>query len=159
VSFLITAIFVEARGTARPVSTNKSDKLIDLAAGKPSLSMLDNLSNLLSPLLSINDNEIGQPSSSKNMLQCPCDIEATVNGGGLFSSKGGKEGDKKLLLDLPFIQGKGLVRILYADPKIRIFLSPTQGDGGWEDKGLIVVQVRQDLVLEELRSRSMSTFR
>ena len=47
------------------------------------------------------------------------------------------------------IQGAGVARVLYADPNMRIFEAPNQDDTGWEDQGLIVVQVRRDLLEEE----------
>lgn len=52
------------------------------------------------------------------------------------------------------IEGTGTVRVLYADPNLRIFLSPTdtdvtRGAGDWENAGLIVVQVRVDLVYND----------
>lgn len=109
-------------------------------------SFLAEISNFLEPLLVANTEQ--KPQSKSLTFQCPCDIEATVNGGGLYTAIGQQQDDddKKLLLDLPMIQGAGLVRVLYADPQLRIFLSPTQGDGGWEDQGLVVVQVRKDLL-------------
>jgi hypothetical protein len=52
------------------------------------------------------------------------------------------------------IEGTGTVRVLYADENLRIFLSPTdtnvtKGAGDWESEGLIVVQVRIDLVYDD----------
>jgi hypothetical protein len=54
-----------------------------------------------------------------------------------------------LSLDLP-IQGSSNLVILYADPRLRIFISPMESKsavGHWEEAGLVVVQVRSDLVL------------
>ena len=54
-----------------------------------------------------------------------------------------------LTLDLP-IQGSSNLVIAYADPRIRIFVSPVESKtavGNWEEAGLVVAQVRSDLVL------------
>lgn len=53
--------------------------------------------------------------------------------------------------DLP-IRGSSNLVILYADPRIRIFVSPMESKtavGNWEEAGLVVAQVRSDLVLGE----------
>ena len=47
------------------------------------------------------------------------------------------------------IQGSANLVVLYADPRIRIFVSPLPSEtvvGNWEQAGLVVVQVRGDLV-------------
>jgi len=47
------------------------------------------------------------------------------------------------------IQGSANLVVLYADPRIRIFVSPLPSErvvGNWEEGGLVVVQVRGDLV-------------
>lgn len=47
------------------------------------------------------------------------------------------------------IEGTSVLRVLYADSDLRIFVSPqdTQSTAGdWEQEGLVVVQVRNDLV-------------
>jgi hypothetical protein len=62
-----------------------------------------------------------------------------VAGGGLFIG-----GNKAFNLD--FIKGTGVVRVLYADSNLRILESPYQNNGGWEDQGLIAVQVREELL-------------
>lgn len=53
-------------------------------------------------------------------------------------------------LSLDFnIQGSANLVVLYADPRIRIFVSPLPSEtvvGNWEEAGLVVVQVRGDLV-------------
>lgn len=73
----------------------------------------------------------------------PYDYEATVTGASVILFQ-------KYSFDVA-IAGTGTVRVLYADPNLRIFLSPTDtnvtmGGGDWESAGLIVVQVRFDLV-------------
>lgn len=52
------------------------------------------------------------------------------------------------LLPLP-IKGSSNLVVLYADPRLRVFVSPTESRtvvGNWEEAGLVVVQVRSDLV-------------
>ena len=47
------------------------------------------------------------------------------------------------------IQGSANLVVLYADPRIRIFVSPLPSEtvvGNWEEAGLVVAQVRGDLV-------------
>jgi hypothetical protein len=57
-------------------------------------------------------------------------------------------------LSLP-IRGTSQLVVLYADSRIRIFVSPLEnnagsmGAGNWENSGLIVVQIRSDLVTGE----------
>jgi hypothetical protein len=53
-----------------------------------------------------------------------------------------------LTIELP-IEGSSNLVVLYADPRIRVFVSPLESQsvvGNWEDAGLVVVQVRSDLV-------------
>jgi len=78
------------------------------------------------------------PLSTRN--QCPVDYTVTVDQASFHFGK--------LQWQLP-IQGSSILRILYADPELRIFVSPqdTQANvGDWEAAGLTVVQVRSDLV-------------
>jgi hypothetical protein len=52
-------------------------------------------------------------------------------------------------LQLP-IRGSSNLVIVYADPRIRILVSPMESQtvvGNWEEAGLVVVQVRSDLVM------------
>eukprot|EP00617_Octactis_speculum_P023549 CAMPEP_0185759430 /NCGR_PEP_ID=MMETSP1174-20130828/18170_1 /TAXON_ID=35687 /ORGANISM="Dictyocha speculum, Strain CCMP1381" /LENGTH=269 /DNA_ID=CAMNT_0028439765 /DNA_START=86 /DNA_END=892 /DNA_ORIENTATION=+ len=39
------------------------------------------------------------------------------------------------------VSGKGLVRVLYSDASLRIFVSPNDTPDKWEERGLIVVQI------------------
>ena len=58
---------------------------------------------------------LGRPSSKKvssSSRQCPCDIIATVQGGGLYAGNNNNNNNKKKWLDLSFIQGTGIARIL-----------------------------------------------
>jgi hypothetical protein len=120
----------EKYDTTLTTSSNKSN-----SNSKAAPPLLDAWSKLFSSF--IQQSQASQ--SSLLLLQCPCEIVATVAGGGLYINK-------KKVLDLPFIQGTGLVRVLYADPNLRIFESPYENNGGWEGQGLIVVQVRQTLL-------------
>lgn len=55
-------------------------------------------------------------------------------------------------IDVP-IRGSSCLRVLYADPRLRIFLSPESSDsiaGEWESSGLVVVQVRSDVATSSL---------
>jgi hypothetical protein len=79
----------------------------------------------------------------EKMKPTPYDYEAIVTGASVVLFQ-------KYSFDVA-IAGTGTVRVLYADPNLRIFLSPTNtnvttGGGDWESAGLIVVQVRFDLV-------------
>ncbi len=59
-------------------------------------------------------------------------------------------------LNLNFnISGSANLVVLYADPRIRVFVSPLASEtvvGNWEEAGLVVVQVRGDLVPPENES-------
>jgi hypothetical protein len=95
----------------------------------------DNPFGALASLFSPRGNEQNKPT--------PYDYEATVSGASIVLF-----GKYAFNVD---IEGTGIVRVLYADPNLRIFLSPTdtdvtRGAGDWESAGLIVVQVRVDLV-------------
>ena len=53
------------------------------------------------------------------------------------------------------IEGSANLVVLYADPRIRVFVSPLASEtvvGNWEEAGLVVVQVRGDLVPPEKES-------
>mmetsp|Transcript_7231 Transcript_7231/g.12771 ORF Transcript_7231/g.12771 Transcript_7231/m.12771 type:complete len:310 (-) Transcript_7231:283-1212(-) len=83
---------------------------------------------------------------SSQLLPTPYDYSATVTGASVVLFQ-------KYSLDLT-IEGTGTVRVLYADENLRIFLSPTdtnvtKGAGDWESEGLVVVQVRVDLVFDD----------
>jgi hypothetical protein len=76
----------------------------------------------------------------------PYEYEALVTGASLVLFQ-------KYSVDIN-IEGAGTVRVLYADENLRIFLSPTDtevtaGGGDWEREGLIVAQVRVDLVYKD----------
>ena len=88
----------------------------------------------------------GGVSKQSNLLPTPYDYEARVTGASVSLWD-------KFALNLR-IEGTGTVRVLYADENLRVFVSPTdtnvtKGGGDWESKGLIVVQVRVDLVYDD----------
>ena len=128
-----SGLFIQVEGTAKREDSKRSNNNNNEPTGNPQASFLDGISNLFAP-----KPQSASPSNS-NLVQCPCDVVATVTGGSLYVG-----GNK--LLPLDFIQGTGVTRVLYADPKLRILESPYQNNGGWEDQGLIVVQVREDLL-------------
>jgi hypothetical protein len=86
------------------------------------------------------------PASSvrgSQLRTCPDDYEVTVSGASV-------DVFGRQVLKLP-ISGQSLLRILYADPRLRIFVSPQSSSDSftnreWESSGLIVVQCRSDLV-------------
>ena len=85
-------------------------------------------------------------SNQNALLTTPYDYEANVTGASIVLFQ-------KFPLNLS-IEGTGTVRVLFADKNLRIFLSPTdtnvtKGGGDWESEGLIVVQVRVDLVFDD----------
>ena len=88
-------------------------------------------------------------SSTKSNSQykpTPYDYTAQVTGASIVLFQ-------KFSLDLT-IEGTGIVRVLYADENLRVFLSPkdtnvTKGGGDWESAGLVVVQVRVDLIYDD----------
>ena len=113
------ALHLRATGTSVPVQNKTS-------SSKPSSFWWDAL------LPSINN-----PSQKRT---CPDDYVATVNGASLHLGN--------FVWKLP-IEGSSILRVLYADPQLRIFISPATSDsvvGAWEESGLVVVQVRSDLV-------------
>lgn len=140
-----TGLFVQVEGIAseqqeEPETADDQDqKATTESTGN---NFFDNLTDFLPKFPAASKSEKDATAASSTTLRtCPCDIVAKVQGGGLYAGS-----DKKKRWNLSFIQGTGLVRVLYADPDLRILESPTQNDGGWEDAGLIVVQVRRDLL-------------
>jgi hypothetical protein len=87
-----------------------------------------------------------EASTSKRSRTCPDDFTVTVTGASIHVLG--------VVFQLP-IEGTSTLRVLYADPELRIFVSPRDTDssigdwkntGEWENAGLVVVQVRSDLV-------------
>jgi hypothetical protein len=87
-----------------------------------------------------------EASTSKRIRACPDDFTVTVTGASIHVLGA--------VVQIP-IEGSSTLRVLYADPEFRIFVSPRDTDssfgalknkGEWENAGLVVVQVRSDLV-------------
>jgi hypothetical protein len=117
--------------------------------------------------VSSSGNEVGGTPSSNNPLDVltsffskgedsnkptPFDYEAIVSGASVVLF-----GKYKLNVD---IEGTGTVRVLYANPNLRIFLSPTdteatRGAADWESAGLIVVQVKNDLIYDDWSDQTL----
>jgi hypothetical protein len=136
-------LFLQVEGTAKQrKKSNASDQVKNPMEQvsetlEPSSSIWDGITSFFSS--SSAQPSSAQQQSSTSLLQCPCEIVANVTGGGLFVG-----GNK--LFNLDFIKGTGVVRVLYADTNLRILESPYQNNGGWEDQGLIAVQVREELL-------------
>lgn len=110
--------------------------------------------NPFEALISMFNSGNNSPNQPSALLQTPYDYSASVTGASIVLFQ-------KFSLDLT-IEGTGTVRVLYADENLRIFLSPTdtkvtKGGGDWESEGLIVVQVRTDLVYDDWTDLTMDT--
>lgn len=108
-------------------------------------SQVDDNNNPFRAFTSLFGQNIGV-NKQTSLLPTPYDYEARVTGASISLWN-------KFALNLS-IEGTGTVRVLYADENLRIFLSPTgtnatKGAGDWESEGLIVVQVRTDLVYDD----------
>lgn len=136
--------YAELLGNAfhlRAYGTYEKDKtsLEEEASSKKQLSLLDRFSSFAGLASSVfTDGEKFQ-SPQPNLVQCPADFVVSVSRASIhFGSKS--------ILDIP-IAGTGYLRILYADPKLRIFVSPkSTTDDRWEKAGLKVAQVCVDLL-------------
>jgi len=89
------------------------------------------------------ENQFGKQirQEKSDMLKCPVDFIASVEKGTivLFNNE----------IDIQ-IQGTGTVRVLYADPNLRVFVNVDDNtDPRWEKDGLCVVQVRANIVDSE----------
>lgn len=72
--------------------------------------------------------------------RCPVDVDVHIAAGGV------------VVLGRPVdlgISGPGLLRVLHLDDNIRIFESPTDSPGKWEQSGLVVVQVRETALVRD----------
>jgi len=78
-------------------------------------------------------------NSTKKYVKAPYDFTARVTGASIVVFQ-------KFEINIP-IEGKGTVRVLYADENLRVFVSPsdtsvTKGSReSWESEGLVVVQI------------------
>lgn len=52
------------------------------------------------------------------------------------------------------LTGPGLLRVRYLDDRVRIFESPTDSPDSWEKAGLLVVQIREEALLDFARAHS-----
>ena len=81
-------------------------------------------------------------AQSSGLRTCPDSYDVTVTQASFCFGK-------KKKFNVP-IQGQSILRVLYASPQLRIFVSPLDNtdEAGtqWETSGLIVVQVRSDLL-------------
>lgn len=74
---------------------------------------------------------------AQTAISCPVDYTVTVNRASIVAL------DRRL--EIP-IAGTGYLCVLYADGRLRIFVSPkSTTDSRWEKAGLMVIQVRADL--------------
>ena len=101
---------------------------------------------ILSSLFPFNTKSNNVVMDQSTLIRTPYDYSATVTGASIVLFQ-------TLILNIT-IEGTGTVRVLYADENLRIFVSPTdtnvtRGGGDWENEGLIVVQVRVDLVYDD----------
>ncbi len=137
-------LYLKAIGTCKGIGPVGRQSAVVSSPPKAS-NLFDNLSSLL---FQSGDNDIGnnKNNNKRKLLPTPYDYEARVTGASVVFFG-------KFSIDLA-IEGTGTVRVLYADENLRIFVSPgdtevTRGGGDWERGGLIVVQVRVDLVLDD----------
>ena len=135
------ALYLKAVGRFVEKGYVASSAKVDDKVGDTSNNPLE----MLTSFFSSRDDEQKKPT--------PFDYEAIVSGVSIVLF-----GKYALNVD---IAGTGTVRVLYADPNLRIFLSPTdtdvtRGAGDWESAGLIVVQVRNDLVYDDWRDQTLN---
>ena len=127
----------------RAYGTYEKDKTSleqEASISKKELSLFDRFSSFAGLASSVfTDGEKFQSPPQSNLVQCPADFVVSVSRASIhFGSKS--------ILDIP-IAGTGYLRILYADPKLRIFVSPkSTTDDRWEKAGLKVAQVCVDLL-------------
>ena len=114
----------------RPWVRNKAGQAYDTRSGR-----VRNYGELLGPGLHFVAE--GRFDAVDETNDCPKEFRVEIEQGGL------------VILGFPLlsslISGPGLVRVLYLDEDIRLFESPNESPGGWEERGLRVVQVRDDL--------------
>ena len=125
--------------TANAMNDDNDDK-----SSSSSSSPFSSIQNVFQSILPSKKQQQQQQSTNNGskLNPCPYDYDVTVTGASieLFG----------LSVSIP-ISGTGCARVLYADPYLRIFISPNDtnvetGGGDWESAGLISVQVRVDLI-------------
>jgi hypothetical protein len=88
----------------------------------------------------------------RRLRTCPDSFDVTVREAAICSRRQDDDDGTTSIQKFKIpIQGSSVLTVLYADPKLRIFVSPLDnksgtGAGSWENEGLIVVQVRSDLL-------------
>lgn len=50
--------------------------------------------------------------------------------------------------------GPGQLRVRYVDDRVRIFESPADSPDSWEKAGLLVVQIREEALLDFARAKA-----
>ena len=114
----------------KPLVRNKAGQAYDARSGR-----VTNYGEILGPLVHFVAE--GSFTAKDGTGQCPKEFDVEIEQGGL------------VLFGVPLlssaISGPGLVRVLYIDEDIRIFESPTESPDRWEEEGLRVIQVREQL--------------
>jgi hypothetical protein len=131
------AITIEASGVF------KESTRVDVPVQTKAMEGID--SDNSNPLQFLADILKGTPISMEKKatptksLKCPVDFTGSVQSGKINIF------DKTISLD---IKGTGYLKVLYADPNMRIFTTPKDSTNDkWAEKsGLTVVQVRVDLI-------------
>ena len=127
-------LYITAEGTFQPILSSYDDDFVNESNDGWFQKKSSSQSSSSAPV-----------QNSRRLRTCP-DVFRVDATKGTFHVLGGL-----LQFDLP-IQGSSNLVVLYADPRIRIFVSPLESKsavGNWEEAGLVVVQCRSDLVLGE----------
>lgn len=141
--FIGSMFSIKAFGTFRESKIQVGKE--DMAEEQEQEPMNKNFLSEFSPFIFGKDvNNSNNNREEKSCLtECPVDFQGIVNKGRI--SILGKD------IDFSIPEGKGYLRVLYADPEMRIFISPkSTSDKRWEEKaGLTVIQMRADLVTDD----------
>jgi hypothetical protein len=127
-----SSVAVRAKATFSPVKKQSTEK----SSPSTSSAWLQGLNPTKSPSKAA-DLDAGPPSTLRT---CPDVYNVRAFAGEVVL------GDLVLPLS---IEGTAKLVVLYADPRLRIFVSTDRSDsavGAWEQAGVVVVQVRSDLV-------------
>jgi len=136
-------IFVTAEGTVSPISSSSSlssSNEDDTNTNTRTKTNANNTSSSDSDKFSSLSSSSSSVKNSRRLRTLPdvFKVDATKISLSVFG------------LSINFsIQGSANLVVLYADPRIRIFVSPMESRsfvGNWEEAGLVVVQVRSDLI-------------
>jgi len=141
--FIGSMFSIKAFGTFRESKIQEGKE--DMAEEEEQEPMNKNFLSNLPPFIFGKDvNNSNNNREEKSCLtECPVDFQGIVNKGRI--SILGKD------IDFSIPEGKGYLRVLYADPEMRIFTSPRDtSDLRWDEKaGLTVIQMRADLVTDD----------